>query len=194
MAETKPDSDHCTTQPIDPLPLDWNGPDDPDNPRNFTRTVRIASTVAATLLAFVTTLGGSIYSPSHDEISRVFRVSQEVAILPLSLYNAGLAFGPLIGAPLSETFGRKAVFLTTTPIFALFVLGSGLSQSVASLVICRFFAGIFAAPAVSNASATITDYTAGKYRAVSLAFYYSVPFLGALLGYCRIGVSRLPLH
>lgn len=184
MAEIKPGGDHSSIRHVNVPPLDWNGPDDPDNPRNFTRTIRIASTIAATLLASVTTLGGSIYSPSHDEISRVFRVSQEVAILPLSLYNAGLAFGPLIGAPLSETFGRKAVFLTTTPIFALFVLGSGLSQSITSLGVCRFFAGVFAAPAVSNASATITDYTAGRYRAVSLAFYYSVPFLGALLGYC----------
>lgn len=174
--------------------LDWNGNDDPDNPRNFSLTTRIVSTIAATLLASVTTLGGSIYSPAHDEVSRVFKVSEEVAILPLSLYNAGLAFGPLIGAPLSETFGRKAVFLTTTPIFALFILGSGLSQSLTSLTICRFFAGVFAAPAVSNASATITDYTAGRYRAISLAFYYSIPFLGALLGYARVDVYRLQIH
>src|SRR5690242_16287713 len=48
------------------------------------------------------------------------------------------------GAPLCETFGRKAVFLTTTPIFALFILGAGFSQSAASLVTCRFFAGVFA--------------------------------------------------
>lgn len=162
--------------------LDWNGSNDPDNPRNFPLSIRIASTIAATFLAFVSTLAGSMYSPAHTEISRIFAVSQEVAILPLSLYNAGLAFGPLVGAPLSETFGRKVVFLTTTPVFALFILGSALSQTVTSLCICRFFAGVFAAPAVSNASATITDYTAGKYRAISLAFYYSIPFFGALLG------------
>ena len=39
-----------------------------------------------------------------------------------------------------------------------------------------------AAPAVGNASATITDYTAGRYRANSMAFYYSIPFCGAVLG------------
>lgn len=162
--------------------LDWDGDNDPDNPRNFALKIRVASTIAATFLAFVSTLAGSIYSPSHDEISRIYKVSQEISILPLSLYNAGLAFGPLIGAPLSETFGRKVVFLTTTPVFALFILGSALSQSVTALCICRFFAGMFAAPAISNASATIADYTAGKYRAISLAFYYSIPFFGALMG------------
>jgi MFS transporter, DHA1 family, multidrug resistance protein len=83
---------------------------------------------------------------------------------------------------LSETFGRKAVFLVTTPIFALFTIGAGLSRSTASLIICRFFAGVFASPAISNASATIIDYTAGKYRAISMAFYYSIPFFGAVFG------------
>lgn len=162
--------------------LDWNDRNDPDNPRNFPLSTRIATTFATTFLASVSTLAGPIYSPSHTEVQRTFEVSREIAILPLSLYNAGLAFGPLVGAPLSETYGRRVVFLTTTPLFAMFIVGSGLSQSMASLSVCRFFAGVFAAPAVSNASATITDFTAGKYRAISLAFYYSIPFLGAALG------------
>lgn len=161
---------------------DWDGPHDPDNPRNFSLRRRVASTIVVTFLAFVSTLAASIYSPAHEEVSRLFGVSDEVAILPLSLYSFGLAFGPLIGAPLSETFGRKVVFLTTTPIFALFILGAGLSQNVASLIACRFFAGVCASPAISNASATIIDYTAGRYRGISLAFYYSIPFFGAVLG------------
>ncbi|KAK5085980.1 hypothetical protein LTR05_005270 [Lithohypha guttulata] len=159
-----------------------NWDSDPENPRNFTLKRRVASTAAVSFLAFVSTLAGSIYAPSHDVVSGQFQVSDEVGILPLALFNAGLAFGPLLGAPLCETFGRKVVFLTTTPVFALFILGAGFSQSISSLVICRFFAGVFASPAISNASATITDYTAGRYRAISLAFYYSIPFFGAVFG------------
>lgn len=161
---------------------DWSGPEDPENPRNFSLRRRVASTIAVTCLAFVSTTAASIYSPSHDQVSEEFNVSNELAILPLSLYTLGLAFGPSIGAPLSETFGRRAVFLTTTPCFGLFTLGAGFSQNIASLNICRFFAGVFASPAVSNASATIVDYTAGRYRAISLAFYYSIPFFGAVFG------------
>jgi MFS transporter, DHA1 family, multidrug resistance protein len=72
---------------------DWDGPDDVDNPRNFTLQRRIASTLAVTFLAFVSTLAASIYSPAHDDVSRDFGISEEVAILPLALYNFGLAFG-----------------------------------------------------------------------------------------------------
>lgn len=173
---------HVTDQEIEQNVLDWNGKDDPENPRNFSLKRRIASTAAVTFLAFVSTFGGSIYAPSREQISEEFRASDEVAILPLALYNAGLAFGPLIGSPLCETCGRKLVFLATTPLFALFILGAGFSKSVASLIVCRFLAGVFASPAISNASATIADYTAGKYRAISLAFYYSIPFFGAVFG------------
>ena len=36
-------------------------------------------------------------------------------------------------------------------------LGAGFSQGPASLIVCRFFAGVFASPAISNASATIVS-------------------------------------
>lgn len=94
-----------------------------------------------------------------------------------------MAFGPVISSPSSETFGRKTVYLLTTPVFALCTLGSGLSQSLAGLTICRFFAGIFASPGVSLASATISDMAAPADRGVPLAVYYTIPFVGSLLGY-----------
>ncbi|QIX00429.1 hypothetical protein AMS68_005946 [Peltaster fructicola] len=162
--------------------IDWDGPNDPENPRNFSSRRRLLSVLAVTGLAFVSTFAASVYSPGIDEVASTYGTTVELATLPLSIFNLGLAFGPLIGAPLSETFGRKVVFLVTSPIFALFTLGAAFSTSLTSLTICRFFAAVFASPAVSNASASITDYTAGQHRALSLSFYYSIPTTGALLG------------
>jgi MFS family permease len=161
---------------------DWSSPSDPDNPRNFSLRRRVISTASYTLLAFVSTFAASLYAAGVDDVRNEFNTSQEVAVLPLAMFNLGMACGPLVGSPLSETAGRKVVILITTPIFALFILGSGFSQSITSLTVCRFFAGAFAAPAVGNASATITDYTAGKHRAVTMGIYYSVPTFGAVLG------------
>ena len=104
-------------------------------------------------------------------------------MLPLALYNLGLAFGPIVGAPLSETFGRRIVYQTMTPIFALFMLGSGLSNNIASLTICRFFAGVFGSPGISFAAATIGDIIPLPRRAPYMAIYYSMPFLGSLSAY-----------
>lgn len=150
--------------------------------KNFPFVKRIGSTIAIIGLAFVTALGAAVYSPGIPDIVEEFSVSEEVAILPLSLYTLGLAVGPLIAAPCCETFGRRIIFLISSPLYALFILGSGLSPTITSLLVCRFFAGVCAAPAIGNASATIIDFTAGKARGVTMAFYYSIPQLGAVFG------------
>jgi len=108
-------------------------------------------------------------------------VSTTVALLPLALYNLGLAFGPIVGAPLSETFGRKVVYQSTTPIFALFLVGSGFARGIVSLTICRFFAGLFGSPGISFAAATISDMVPLLERAPYMAVYYSMPWLGSAL-------------
>lgn len=161
---------------------EWTGPNDPDNPRNFSRAWRFLITASVTLLAFIATTAGAIYAPAQEAVESEFNCSETVAILPLSMYNWGLAFGPLVGAPLSETYGRKAVFLYSTPIFIFFQLGGGFSKNIASLIVCRFFSGMFASPLISNASATILDLTSGSYRGVALGIYYSLPSFGAVLG------------
>lgn len=162
--------------------FDWTGPDDPDNPRNFSRAWRFFITASVTLLAFVATTAGAIYAPAQDTVEEEFHCSDTVAILPLSMYNWGLAFGPIVGAPLSEAYGRKAVFIYATPIFIFFQLGGGFSKDVQTLIICRFFSGMFGSPLISNASATILDLTSGSYRGVALGIYYSLPSFGAVLG------------
>ncbi|KAF4981674.1 hypothetical protein FZEAL_2561 [Fusarium zealandicum] len=161
---------------------DWTGPDDPDNPRNFPVIGRILSIAVITSLAYVSAFGGAIYAPAQTAVMEEFHQNHLVGVLPLSLYNLGLAFGPLVGAPLSETYGRKAVFVATTPIFILFMVGAGFTKSITGLVVCRFFAGMFASPNINNASATILDLTASRYRGASLGIYYSLPSIGATTG------------
>ncbi|KIW27241.1 uncharacterized protein PV07_06997 [Cladophialophora immunda] len=161
---------------------DWSDENDPSDPRNWSTSRKVLTTVICCLIGFITTMAASIYAPGTEQVQADFGVSSTVSILPLSTYTLGLAFGPVISSPLSETFGRKAVFVLTLPLFDVFVVGSGLSRSIGSLITCRFFAGLFAAPGVSVTAATIADCLPPSSRAVPLAIYYSVPFMGSALG------------
>jgi MFS transporter, DHA1 family, multidrug resistance protein len=161
---------------------DWDGESDSRDPKNWPLRRKVLSTAIICLIGFVTTMGASIYAPGHEQVKREFEVSSTVSLLPLSSYSLGLAFGPMISSPLSETFGRKFVYLSTLPLLDMFMLGSGFSQNIASLIVCRFLAGVFAAPGVSVAAATITDFTKNQKRAVALAPYYTVPFIGSAIG------------
>lgn len=77
--------------------LEWDGPDDSDNPLNWSRRRKIVYTAIPTMIATVCTIASSIYTPGRDGVIREFGVSEEVSILPFSLYVLGLAFGPILG-------------------------------------------------------------------------------------------------
>ncbi|OJD35820.1 benomyl methotrexate resistance protein [Diplodia corticola] len=183
-----PDQEKCLSLSDDGFPhqqdvqtkVEWA--DDTENPQNWPFAKRCFHTMIPTLIAFVTTLASSIYTPGRDEVQAEFGVSSTVAILPFSFYTLGLAFGPLIASPCSENFGRRAVYFVCTPIFGLFTLGSGFSQSIASLTVCRFFAGCFGSPALSVGNATLSDVWAPHERAIPMAIIVCAPFLGPTLG------------
>ena len=120
--------------------------------------------------------------PAVPEVALKFQVSTTAAILPFSLFVFGLGFGPVLAAPLSEKYGRHITYAISLPVFALFILGAGLSQNFASLLICRLLAGIFGSPPLSVGAGTNTDLWEPKLRAVMSTFYVLCPYLGPSLG------------
>ena len=110
---------------------------------------RVYHTTVPGLFGFAVTLGSSIYTPGYPDVAKRFNVSPTVALLPLSLYVLGLAFGPVLAAPISETLGRRVVYLVSSPIAALFTLGAGFSNTFAALATTRFFAGFFGSPVLA---------------------------------------------
>jgi multidrug resistance protein len=166
------------TPPVD----DWDGPDDPENPWNWPFWKRCYHTFIPSGIALVCTLASSIYVPGREDVMQDLGASKIVAILPYSIYVLALAVGPMLAGPSSEVLGRKAVYLVSIPIFALFILGSGFSQSIASLIVCRFFAGVFGSPGLSIGSATVADVWRPHERAIPMSLYVTTPFLGPALG------------
>ncbi|KAM0308311.1 hypothetical protein ACHAO8_010120 [Botrytis cinerea] len=163
-------------------PLQWNGPDDPDNPLNWPAWKKNWHVFTPALISFSATLGSSLISPAIPFLSLAFHTSPTVSLLPLSTYVLALALGPLLAAPLSESLGRKPVYLLSVPLGCIFTLGCGFSQNIASLAILRFFAGMAYSPALAIGAGSIADcFTAAK-RARPSAWYVMSPFLGPALG------------
>jgi MFS family permease len=127
-----------------------------------------------------------------------FNVSRTAALVGITVYTMGLAFGPVFSAPMSEKYGRKIVYLLSSPVFILFTLGAGFSKSFASLIVCRFFAGLTGSPALAVGagsklfelgSVSETDRQIGNadlfpphQRAKITAVFLMAPFAGPSLG------------
>ncbi|RPB02671.1 MFS general substrate transporter [Choiromyces venosus 120613-1] len=164
--------------------LDWDGPNDPENPRDWPLFKRCYHTLVPSLFNFAVTFGTSIYTPGVPQVIERFGVSRTAAFLPLSLYSLGLAFGPVLGAPISETKGRRAVYLGTFPISLLFSVGAALSQNFGTLLVCRFFAGAFGSPTLALGAGTIADVWDLQESGASTASAAVIlaPFMGPIIG------------
>ncbi|KUJ18013.1 MFS multidrug transporter-like protein, partial [Mollisia scopiformis] len=162
--------------------LDWDSPDDPGNPMNWSKWKKRYHVVPPAVISFSATIGSSIYTPAFPVIQEQWGVSTTVALLPLTTYVLALALGPIIAAPMSETYGRHIVYLVSVPIATLFTLGSGFSQNIWTLCILRFFSGMAFSPALAIGAGTIADMNKNEHRTIPSAFYVLSPFLGPSLG------------
>ena len=161
--------------------VDWE-PNDKANPRNWSTLYKSWMTFQLAMLALSASLGSSIISPAEDAIIAYTHISAEVAVLPISLYILGFAFGPLLWAPVSEVWGRKWSMEPAIFCLGLFSIGTATSTNAASIIVTRFFGGVFGSAPVSNVSAALGDIWAPKARGMAVTFYAIAVVGGPTLG------------
>ena len=77
-------------EPIDPNIVDWDGPDDPDNPLNFSNTVKWGNITVLSLLTLMTPLASSMFAPGVPDVLQEFDTnSQAMATFVVSVYLLG---------------------------------------------------------------------------------------------------------
>ena len=70
----------------DPNIVDWDGPDDPQNPINWTVKKKWTVTISFALMTFCITFASSVFSTATQVTAQLFGVSEEVMILGTSLF------------------------------------------------------------------------------------------------------------
>jgi MFS family permease len=107
--------------------------------------------------------------------------------MPTSL---GLAFGPIIWAPISELYGRRWSMLPAVFCMGCFSIGSALSRNATTYFVTRFLTGLFASAPISNVAAALGDIYLPKDRGLAVTFFSIAVVGGPTLG-PTIGASLL---
>lgn len=155
---------------------------DPRNAREWSQGRKILTTAIMAVLTLAASFVSSTYSGCRTEIISDLHTSEEVFSLGLALYVLGFALGPLLWAPLGELYGRQIICFITYGVFTAFNAGSAGAQHIYSLVILRFFAGAFAASALTNPGGVIADMYDATHRGLAMALFAAGPFMGPVLG------------
>ncbi|TBU37202.1 MFS general substrate transporter [Dichomitus squalens] len=158
------------------------GPNDPDNPKTWSKVYRWYVTALSALLLLNATFASSIPEGAEPMLENKFGFGREVATLTISLFVAGYCVGPLVWGPLSESVGRKPVFVVTFFVYTGFQVGCALSQTTAQILVFRFLSGTFAAAPLANSGAVISDMWDADIRGKALAVFTLAPFAGPTLG------------
>ncbi|KAK4633580.1 Efflux pump bik6 [Fulvia fulva] len=160
--------------------------EDPYRPLNWTFRKKCLTTILYGFTAMCATFASSVYSPAAAQIAGEFSIGTEVSTLGISLLLVGFGIGQLLWTPLSEVYGRKLAVLIPFYISAMFAFGGGAAKDVQTLMICRFFQGLFGSAPVTNTGGVLGDIWPPEVRGAAMVGYAMTivggPTIGPIVG------------
>jgi MFS family permease len=84
-----------------------------------------------------------MFAPGIKQIAESLDATENGVIGCQTGFVTMLGIGPLILAPLSETFGRKRLYLVSFTIFMLLQIPTALAKNLPALIVLRTIAGFF---------------------------------------------------
>lgn len=190
-AEKNPENDY--------IMVDFDGPDDPENPYNWPLWQKVIFAFQIAFLTVSVYMGSAIYTPGVDVLMADLNISRVKATLPLTMFVIGYGLGPMVFSPMSENsmFGRTSIYIVTLFIFFILQIPQGFglgTHSIASLTVLRFLSGIFASPALATGGASFGDVVTLPYMPVGIAAWsmgaVCGPSLGPLIGAALVNGSH----
>lgn len=123
-----------------------------------------------------------MFTPGIKQIAKDLDSSENAVVGATTGFVVLLGIGPLVLAPLSETFGRRRLYLVCFTIFTLLQIPTALSSNVESLIAVRTISGFFGSVGIANGGGTISDMFRPEERAGVYGWYLLGPLLGPTLG------------
>ncbi|KZP04827.1 MFS general substrate transporter [Athelia psychrophila] len=137
----------------------WYGPEDQDNPRNWSFYKRAFVAFSISLLTFSVYVGSAIYTSSIPSLMADFGISQTRATLGLTLYVLAYGIGPMFLAPLQDMahIGRNPIYIGGLAAFLLFNTAIVEAKNSSTVLAFRFLTGFVGSPALATGGASMGD-------------------------------------
>jgi MFS family permease len=125
---------------------------------NFFQKRKTTMVMILILVLLNSTMGSFLPSNATPFINARFNItSSTTEILPISMYLVGYVVGPLLFGPLSETYGRQVITISTFIGFTIFTMACALAPSFSGLLVFRFLTGVNASSPISVVAGTYAD-------------------------------------
>ena len=162
--------------------VQWDGDQDPMNPRNMSKTRKWIVVAIVSAGSTCVTCTSSMYTLTYGQITQEWHVSRVVATLGLSLFVMGLGIGPMVLGPLSEFYGRRPIYVVSFFFFLIWLIPCALAKNIATELVARFIDGLAGSAFLSVAGGTVGDMFARNELQAPMMIFTASPFVGPPLG------------
>ncbi|KAF2494681.1 MFS general substrate transporter, partial [Lophium mytilinum] len=163
----------------DPNIVDWDGPDDPANPMNWSSGKKVTAVGIVSMIAFLSPFASTVISPASGDVMKTFHSTNEtLGAFVTTVYLIGYVFGPLVIAPLSELYGRAILYNICNFIFLIFNIACALAPNLGALIVFRLLAGIAASCPITLGPGTVADIVSVEKRGLAMTGVYIGPLIG----------------
>ncbi|KAL6149622.1 hypothetical protein ACJQWK_02761 [Exserohilum turcicum] len=143
----------------------------------------------------VASLNSAIWAAGAAPAAADFGVGKQVVNLGTSLFVLGFASGPMLWAPGSEIMGRRWPLFVGAFGSCVFTFTCAAAKDVQTLIICRFFAGLFGASPFCVVPGVLADLYNTTYRGVAISLYaltifggpFAAPWMGEFVAKSPLG-------
>ncbi|QDS73323.1 hypothetical protein FKW77_006347 [Venturia effusa] len=130
---------------------------------------------------FLANFDSTLMASSHPVITSYFQASNSASWLSTAFMLTSTAFQPLFGR-VSDTFGRRPLYIFSLVMFALTTLWCSLASSIGSFIAARAFCGLGAGGVVAMGSIITNDLIKIEFRGTYQAYINLFYGLGAASG------------
>ncbi|KAI9709156.1 MAG: hypothetical protein M1828_002547 [Chrysothrix sp. TS-e1954] len=170
-------------QEADPNLVTWDGPDDPDNPKNWSSKRKWAAVFVVASFTFISPVSSSMVAPSLNVMSSDLGIHNQVeSQMQLSIFVLAFTIGPLFLGPLSEVFGRIPVLQIANLFYFVWNLACSFAKTGPQMLVFRFLSGLGGSAPLAVGGGVLSDLFRAEQRGRAISTYSLMPLLGPALG------------
>lgn len=146
----------------------------------FRPSVRALAIFMAAVAGFMSPFGSNIYMPALPQITEKLHITQGQTLLSVTMYMIFQGVAPSFWAPLSDTFGRRPIIISTFLVFLAANLGLAFVDVYWGLLVLRMLQACGAASAIAIGAGVVGDVAPKAQR----GRFMSYSQFGSLIGPC----------
>lgn len=129
--------------PKDPNLITWNGPQDPENPKNWPNGAKWKNTWSVSLFVFISPISSAMIAPALQDLGASLDMRKSIEVyLSLGIFILAYAIGPIFFGPASELYGRVRLLQVSNVWYLAWNLGCGFARNKAQFFAFRFLTGV----------------------------------------------------